>query len=233
MRGTATVAITFAIAIAAGPGTAAAGSAQLRCNAREARQQAERAPILANPHVPTFTATIYDYAGVGEKNVTDAEQIVDAIYRKAGVAIRWLNACDVNQPIGLAVNLVPTSTAHGVMGEDALGFADYQSVTANVLYDRVITAASVTKFRPVPVIGCVMAHELGHLLLGPGSHSATGIMRAGFNPRTACWSASFSREQAARVAHSIGSFAGIAATDPRETSDFQSVPKDSPVTRLE
>jgi len=196
MRGTATVAITLAIAMAAGPGRAA-GSAQLRCNGREARQQAERVSKLANPHVPTFAATIYDYAGVGERNIVDVEHIVDAIYRRAGITIRWLNACDVDQTVGLAVVLLPTSAPHHVLPDGALGFADYQSVTA-----------------------CVMAHELGHLLLGPGSHSATGIMRAGFNPQTACWSASFSREQAARVARAVGSFAVVAATGARETSDF-------------
>ena len=28
------------------------------------------------------------------------------------------------------------------------------------------------------ILGCVVAHELGHVLLGPRSHSAEGIMAA-------------------------------------------------------
>jgi hypothetical protein len=32
------------------------------------------------------------------------------------------------------------------------------------------------------ILGSVLAHELGHLLLGLNSHSATGIMRAAWGP---------------------------------------------------
>jgi hypothetical protein len=44
--------------------------------------------------------------------------------------------------------------------------------------------ASIKAFRavtPVPageLLGCVVAHELGHLLLGTASHSSTGLMSA-------------------------------------------------------
>ena len=233
MRGAGTITITFVAIMAAGMGTAAAGSPQLRCSHGGEHPQAVRSLAVVHAPAPTLTATVYDYVGVGEENIAGVEQIVDAIYRSAGVAIRWLSACDISRPIGLTVNLLGKSAVHEVMREDALGFADYQSVTANVLYDRVITAASVTKFRPAPVIGCVMAHELGHLLLGPGSHSSDGIMRPGFNPASRCWSESFSRQQAARIARAVAGVAVAAAAEVRETSEFQSLPKDSPAMPFE
>jgi predicted HD phosphohydrolase len=31
---------------------------------------------------------------------------------------------------------------------------------------------------PAEILACVIAHEIGHLLLGPNSHSPTGIMKA-------------------------------------------------------
>lgn len=34
---------------------------------------------------------------------------------------------------------------------------------------------------PAKILGYVMAHELGHLLLGRGAHSFTGIMRGGWD----------------------------------------------------
>ena len=33
------------------------------------------------------------------------------------------------------------------------------------------------------MMGCAIAHEVGHLLLGPSSHSAGGIMRGEWGPK--------------------------------------------------
>jgi hypothetical protein len=33
------------------------------------------------------------------------------------------------------------------------------------------------------MLGCAIAHEVGHLLLGPSSHSAGGIMRGEWGPK--------------------------------------------------
>ena len=44
-----------------------------------------------------------------------------------------------------------------------------------VFYDRVEERAKSPDFQAV-LLGDLMAHELGHLLLGPHSHSPTGIM---------------------------------------------------------
>jgi len=53
-----------------------------------------------------------------------------------------------------------------------------------VLYDR-IAALKVTTPRTIPsLLGDVIAHELGHLLLPLPGHSADGIMRPGLETKS-------------------------------------------------
>jgi hypothetical protein len=52
---------------------------------------------------------------------------------------------------------------------------------AYVLYGRVMALVSLPDRDIVTLLGFVMAHELGHLMLAPQSHSATGVMRPNFD----------------------------------------------------
>jgi hypothetical protein len=47
---------------------------------------------------------------------------------------------------------------------------------AFVCAECIETLAQGVESRLAGILGCMMAHELGHLLLGRGSHSAAGIM---------------------------------------------------------
>jgi hypothetical protein len=49
-------------------------------------------------------------------------------------------------------------------------------VVANVYADRIRTLATGKEFEAI--LGRVLAHELGHLLLGRNAHSPAGLMRA-------------------------------------------------------
>jgi hypothetical protein len=51
---------------------------------------------------------------------------------------------------------------------------------AFVFYDRLLDAAASHPIDTAVVLGQVMAHELGHLLLPPGPHSRFGLMRGNF-----------------------------------------------------
>jgi hypothetical protein len=48
-------------------------------------------------------------------------------------------------------------------------------------YQRITEWASGAEFSAYQVLSHAMAHEIGHLLLGPNSHSRNGIMRAQWN----------------------------------------------------
>jgi hypothetical protein len=60
----------------------------------------------------------------------------------------------------------------------ALGFAAPGTQVATIHYGRVIESAGGESHRRGLILGHVIAHELGHLLLGQTSHSATGLMLA-------------------------------------------------------
>ncbi len=68
--------------------------------------------------------------------------------------------------------------------DSVFGFTVH-SVLASVYYEyAVLRAKSDDAEFEVPIIlGCVIAHELGHLLLGSNGHSRTGIMEPRWEPK--------------------------------------------------
>ena len=52
---------------------------------------------------------------------------------------------------------------------------------AYVLYDRLKDAAAASGWPVKDLLAVVIAHELAHLLLPPGSHSSDGLMRSGWD----------------------------------------------------
>ena len=52
---------------------------------------------------------------------------------------------------------------------------------AYVLYDRLKDAATAAGWQEQELLAVVIAHELAHLLLPPGSHSSDGLMRKGWD----------------------------------------------------
>src|SRR5215469_1383035 len=63
--------------------------------------------------------------------------------------------------------------------DSVFGFAILPAL-ASVYYESLITLARTYRAEMIDlptILGCVMAHEIGHLLLG-SNHSATGIMKA-------------------------------------------------------
>jgi hypothetical protein len=60
---------------------------------------------------------------------------------------------------------------------------------ATVFSDRIDGAATRVGVDPGTLIGRVIAHEVGHLLLGTGYHGQSGVMRADWPERAAQTSA--------------------------------------------
>ena len=82
-------------------------------------------------------------------------------------------------PTHLAVRIVPrsrhsTNEVFGVAFLSAEGTGCY----SDVFYDRAMELHADWKVGLPDILGSVVAHELGHLLLGSNSHSSAGIMRA-------------------------------------------------------
>jgi len=143
---------------------------------------------------------VYNYANASHPTLAKAEEEASRIFRVAGVELEWLD-CPTSHaeeekysacapPLGaMAVDLriLPSSMAAriGSSGEQ-LGFALPSSrrgsaTAAWVYYDRAEQLAGSDIASCDQILGHAMAHEIGHLLLGPDSHSHGGIMRANWD----------------------------------------------------
>ncbi len=133
-----------------------------------------------------FKVCLYDYANLSADTLTKSEIEVNRIFQRAGAGLSWLqwlpSAAKLTQPAtcgdnrGLVLKLIPDQmAAHFHPLSKELGFA--AGSQAWVFVDRVRTLSEYHDF--FIILGDVMAHELGHLLLGPG-HSPSGIMCASY-----------------------------------------------------
>jgi hypothetical protein len=150
-----------------------------------------------------ITVRIYNYAGVTDGTLLRAEEEGTRIFRKAGVEAVWLECgaarsleeqvppCET--PLGaITVNLKilpPSMAARFESSREEMGFAlvlarNGSASDAWVFYQRVEEAAASQIASASQILAYAMAHEIGHLLLGPDHHSRDGIMCAHWNQKS-------------------------------------------------
>ena len=122
--------------------------------------------------------------------LSGAEREAGRILGKAGLQTVWLDClaghstADPQDPCGEP--LEATDIALRVLSESSqnkfqdtiFGFA-VVPVLASVYYDYAahLARSDDAEFEIPIILGCVIAHEVGHLLLGSNSHSNSGIMQ--------------------------------------------------------
>ncbi len=151
---------------------------------------------------PRFTVHVRDYAQVDAKTLGEAEQVSAGIFRKAGVETHWveisqklsefLTAMDTKTLVNLQVHILPQEMANQLgMPDNVMGLAPGKGPDRQLVYvfyqcvrklaQRQVlaeTKGNVSGHATVAqILGEMMAHELGHILLNLPSHSQTGIMR--------------------------------------------------------
>ena len=136
---------------------------------------------------------IYNYAGVAPEALARAQQETERIYRQLGIEMEWQicprtaernAACEgPGAPTKFILRLSSNEMARSFqLGETIFGFALLSDdggfgVTATVFAGRAQEMAVDEETRGA-LLGHLIAHELGHLLLGERGHSAgAGIMR--------------------------------------------------------
>ena len=142
-----------------------------------------------------------------------AEAIAADVYRDIGVALDWREMCG-DAP--LTVHLVASNVADAnvTATELALGYAQPGSRSATVLFDRVAKFAHRFRVTREVLLGYAMAHEMGHLLLPPHSHSIDGVMRASLNLELAAAKRlRFTREQGALIVRRLENASLTVATN--------------------
>jgi hypothetical protein len=147
------------------------------------------APILASERM---NVSVCPLGRLRDSAVVGAEAAAAGLFHSMDIDIVWAR-CDAG-PVGeeatrqhwFTIRLrddrppgAPTSASLDTLGE-AFFSDDQAGYLAEVYYRAGQDLASSEQMAPSALLGCVMAHELGHLLLGPG-HAPGGIMRAGWN----------------------------------------------------
>jgi len=139
---------------------------------------------------------VYNYAQTPEWRLARAEKRATEVFRHAGVETVWLEGPVArgeaerdgvdDQPMTARYFVMTIVTrqkaAHVASGLEPLGFAMPCSAEdpvcrAYVFYDRVEDLAKNEGLPLDQIFGYVLAHELGHLFLGPLCHTPDGIMR--------------------------------------------------------
>jgi hypothetical protein len=145
------------------------------------------------------TIQIHDYSRVPSESLSRATTIVTQLYERIGVRTEWIGVVRPKErseaarrgeqspvPIGqlTIIVLTPTMAARGRVADGVLGYAavadEGMGRIAYVIYERVRSIAADTTTRESELLGFVMAHEIGHLLLPRGPQPSTGLMKS-------CW----------------------------------------------
>ena len=154
-------------------------------------------PKLAFAGEPAATVLVYNHARVSRPILAAAEREAGRILEAAGVGIIWVE-CPTGSTTDSAggpclrklkstdimLRVLPPPAQRRVKA-DVFGFA-ISSNLASVYYDYAVRLAVEEEYVEVDariILGCVIAHELGHLFLGTNSHSSAGIMRSPWDQR--------------------------------------------------
>ena len=133
---------------------------------------------------------LQDFSRLEPAVLADAQKVTTEIFRKAGVETVWLD-CPVEQAdcaeeperLQFILRILSTAMKKDIVAEHSLGFAipcheHDQGCLLYIFYSRISTLAEETGISPGRILGHVMAHELGHELLGPDAHKGYGVMQA-------------------------------------------------------
>jgi len=144
-----------------------------------------------------FSVRVYDYVQLPPGTLQGAEAEARRIFNAAGVDVVWL-ACletgdqsgknqDCTGPYGwntVVLRIVSEPPSPKAAASDAAFGVAMGSAMASVFYGRLteLTHDFRDHDSDIPVfLGIAITHELGHLLLGPASHSPTGVMCANWD----------------------------------------------------
>jgi hypothetical protein len=155
----------------------------------------ETAPAADSDPTPTITVRIYNYSQASPAILTGAEREAHRILGAAGLRAVWLE-CPVGpspvnpqgpcqkSPEATDMRLrVLAAPIQNKFQDTVFGFTIHP-VLASVYYEYALRRAKSddAEFEVQIILGCAIAHELGHLLLGTNSHSDKGIMQPRWEP---------------------------------------------------
>jgi hypothetical protein len=147
------------------------------------------------------TVQIHDYVHVKSASMSKAREIVTRVYKNIGVGIEWLEVLQqdtgrtnsapgeegrkerTHLPIAqLTINILTSSMASraGVAG-DVVGYVAVppeggMGRIGYVVYEKIKEVAAGGPASQAEILGVIIAHDIGRLILGAGSGTGSGVM---------------------------------------------------------
>lgn len=173
-----------------------------------------------------ITIRVHNYAGVAPKTLADTEEVATEIFQEAGVGTRWVDIISTTENTQVSSPYYPALTSADVqlsilpskmsdrlgVPNNVMGLAPGTDTQVIYVFDSKVETIFWwllreqclgrldRKVSKAEVLGHVIAHELGHLLLNMPGHSAHGIMHGEWNltdfQNAACGLLLFTSEQA-------------------------------------
>src|SRR5689334_22370515 len=140
------------------------------------------------PNRPAVTIQLRDYARVKPKSLDKAREIVSRMYKRAGVGIEWLGDASPGaeesraSAAQLTIDIVTASVAkRRGYSDDVLGYVSVppeggMGRIGYVVYERIKDVAAGGSSSTGDILGIIIAHDIGPLILGAGSGTLTGVM---------------------------------------------------------
>jgi hypothetical protein len=151
-------------------------------------------------HPLTISLQMTNEARVPAHVLEESQNAVTRIFARAGLTVRWTDT----EP-RFTVQIVPQVLGYGRAGSPVMGVAlrRANSAKAQIFFKQVQDFARLHRIDTGSVLACVIAHEIGHLLLPGTAHSPTGLMQAHWDRalvhNAATGSLTFTDAQAARI----------------------------------
>jgi hypothetical protein len=152
-------------------------------------------PPMSLAENPQVTVCVYDDARVPSEILARAEGQAARIFGQVGVDVNWLDCnsaistgctatLETVSPVLLNLRITPNaavSTSGQIFGVAYLA-PDGTGQYGDVFWQRAKDLQTDSKVNLASILASVMAHEMGHLLLGSNAHAIRGIMQAHWGP---------------------------------------------------
>jgi len=137
--------------------------------------------VAAAAGQPVLVVHLHEYEPIRPEELLAATRTVSEAFAAVGVRLVWatgharLAPADGCFHADVVILNESLSRADGSRATE-FGKANAQMRRATIYYPRIRAHAGTTGSRPARLLALVLTHELGHLVLGEGSHARSGVM---------------------------------------------------------
>jgi hypothetical protein len=153
-----------------------------------------------------ITIHVRDYAEVDAKILAQAKQVAAEIFKKAGVETHWIDVPEISQALSdlpdrdsplssdLHLHILSQRMSNRLaLPDNVMGLAPGKGPDRRLVYVfyGYVTRLALRQARQTHatvghILGEMIAHELGHILLNLPAHSEIGIMRGDWDLKDLC-----------------------------------------------